>query len=163
KPRIFQETDGAKKEVMGQFVLMGNYQIGFQIDPYDVTKALVIDPVLSYSTYLGGAEADGGQAIAVDAVGSAYVTGYTASANFPVISGSFQTTYPGGTCGGIPPSPCEHVFVSRLNATGTALVYSTYVGGTIPAANASGGDRGYGIALDAQGDAYITGATESVD
>ena len=95
--------------------------------------------------------------------GNAYFTGYTASANFPVTSGSFQTSYPGGTCGGDTSSPCEHVFVSKLNAAGTAILYSTYLGGMTPAANSSGGDRGNAIAVDINGDAYITGTTESTD
>ena len=116
KPNIYQETDAARKEIGGHFVRMENHRIGCQIDPYDIAKDLVIDPVLSYSTYLGGSEADAGLAIAVDTLGSVYVTGYTTSADFPVTSGSFETSYPGGTCGGIPGGPCEHVFVSKLNS-----------------------------------------------
>jgi len=163
RPRIYQETARTRKEIPGRFVLVENHRVSFQIARYAIAEALVIDPVLSYATYLGGSEGDAGLAMAADSSGNTYLTGYTASANFPVTSGSFETTYPGGTCGGIPAGPCEHVFVSKLNATGTALIYSTYLGGTLPASNASGGDRSYGIALDAQGDAYITGATESLD
>jgi hypothetical protein len=106
---------------------------------------LVIDPLV-YSTYIGGSSADYGYAIAVDGSGKAYVTGYTWSTDYDVIPGAFQTTN-----GGL-----ADIFVTKLNATGTALVYSTYIGG-------SGYDGGYGIAVDGSGDAYVTGLTTSTN
>ncbi len=102
---------------------------------------------LQYSTYLGGTNADYGFSIAVDATGAAYVAGQTQSTSFPVTNGAFQRTYQGGL------SDC---FVSKLNSTGSALVYSTLLGG-------SSLDMCSGIAVDASGNAYVTGTTYSVN
>ncbi len=103
---------------------------------------------LIYSTYLGGSAFDKGTAIAIDSSGSAYVTGYTSSPDFPTTSKSFQTTYLGNSQ--------SEAFVVKLSAGGSALAYSTYLGGT-------GGDFGQGIAADSTGDAYVTGSTQSSD
>ena len=111
-----------------------------------VTKLNATGTALVYSTYLGGSGSDDGLGIAVDAAGNAYATGQTASTNFPTTTGAYQTTF-----GGV-----EDAFVAKLNATGTALVYSTYLGGT-------GFDIGIGIAVDTAGSAYVTGVTESTD
>jgi type IV secretory pathway TrbF-like protein/cold shock CspA family protein len=115
---------------------------------YDVfvTKLNATGTALVYSTYIGGSDNDVGYAIAVDGSGNAYVTGYTESTNYDVTPGAFQTTYGGGV----------DVFVTKLNATGTALVYSTYIGG-------SWYDEGNGIAVDGSGNAYVTGGTGSID
>lgn len=102
--------------------------------------------VVNYSTYLGGSSADGASGIAVDGAGNAYVTGYTTATDFPTTAGAFQTTKTGS----------RSVFVTKLNATGTGLVYSTYLGG-------SGLDDGAGIAVDGAGNAYVTGLTYSPD
>jgi hypothetical protein len=112
-----------------------------------VTKLNTTGTALIYSTYLGGRLHDSGQGIAVDASGSAYVTGWTESPDFPTTADAFQTSHAGGR---------EDAFVTKLNATGTALIYSTYLGG-------SGGDRGIGIAVDGSGNAYVTGRTGSSD
>jgi beta-propeller repeat-containing protein len=109
---------------------------------YDTSLALIIDPVLGYSTFLGGTGGDQGLDIAVDATGAAYVTGITASTNFPTTPGAFKLNVIGG----------PHVFVSKLNPSGSALVYSTYVGG-------SGLDYGTAIAVGTSGNAYVTGYT----
>lgn len=117
-----------------------------------VTK---LDPTGStavYSTYLGGAKEDHGAAIAVDSSGDAFLTGYTDSNDFPTMN-PLQGSRAGGACGSI---PCFDAYVSKLNATGSALVYSTYFGG-------SGGDYGYAIAVDQEGNAYLTGLTTSTD
>jgi len=108
---------------------------------------------LVYSTYLGGSSSDFGYGIAVDASGNAYVTGNTTSNPFPTTAGSFQTTYQGGSdpfFGG------GDAFITKLSSTGSALSYSTYLGGT-------GSDFGYGIAVDASGYAYLAGYTTSAD
>src|SRR5262249_52289251 len=97
-------------------------------------------------SHLGGNDLDEGSAIAVDAAGNAYVTGETRSANFPTPAGGVQPRSPGSL----------DAFVAKLNATGSALLYSTYLGG-------SGGDIGYGIAVDAAGNACVTGETDSSD
>ncbi len=99
---------------------------------------------LIYSTYLGGSRIEGGTAIAVDAAGSAYVTGFTGSTNFPTVA-PLQPAFGGGSFDG---------FVAKLNAAGSALDYSTYLGG-------SGIDSGFGLAVDASGNAYLMGVTDS--
>jgi hypothetical protein len=146
-------ADEPKQFVESSFVLDAANRVSFQLGSYDHSKALVIDPTLSYSTYLGGTGNDYATSIAVDSTGSAYVTGYTSSANFPNTAGSFQTNCGGGTA-----CSTTHInaFVTKLNSTGTALVYSTYLGGSTK-------DYGYGIAVDGSGDAFIAGTTFSLD
>jgi hypothetical protein len=125
-------ADGSHTAVASRYVLEGNGQVGFQVGAYDPTQALVIDPTLSYSTYLNGSGNTGvGVAIAVDGSGDAYVVG--------TVTGSGLGILGGGT------------FVDKLNAAGTALVYQTFLGNST---NAGGGS---GIAVDAAGDVYVTG------
>src|SRR2546430_1144889 len=112
-----------------------------------VTKLNPTGAVLVYSTYLGGTNSDVGLGIAVDSLGQAYVTGETFSADFPTTAGAFQPSSPGGF---------SDAFVTKLNPAGAALVYSTYLGGT-------GDENGFGIAVDATGNAYVTGITFSPD
>ncbi len=152
-PILYQEVAGVRQAVSGQYVLEGADQVGFAVGTYDTSKPLTIDPVLSYSTYLGGSGIDEGLGIAVDSAGSAYVTGRTDSTNFPTTAGAFQTTLAG--TGG-------NAFVAKLNASGTALVYSSYLGGSGCCAG-SGGDTGFGIAVDGSGNAYVTGITQSTN
>jgi hypothetical protein len=145
KPVIYQDIGGTREAVDGRYVLRGDDRVGFQIARYDTSQELVIDPVLAYSTYLGGTNNDIGHAIAVDSAGNAYVTGETLSLDFPGSAASgIQATRSGSV----------DVFVTKLNATGSALVYSTYLGG-------SSGDWGYAIAVDSGGNAYVTGQTDS--
>jgi hypothetical protein len=144
-PVVYQEVNGQRQMVAGRYVLAGNHQVGFQVGRYDHSKPLVIDPTLSYSTYLGGRANDRGSAIAVDNSGNAYITGFTGSSNFPT-KGAIQPSSAGG----------DDVFVTKLNSTGTALVYSTYLGG-------SNSDVGNGIAVDGAGNAYVTGSTTSAN
>jgi hypothetical protein len=163
KPALYQEIDGKRVAVDGSFVLSGASGLGFRVGAYDRSKPLVIDPVLVYSTYLGGsgsgtgtnAKGDRANGIVLDSLGSAYVVGTTYSADFPVTTGAFQSANNVAAAG-----HGSTVFVSKFNADGTALVYSTYVGGSGATA---GGDFGYGIALDPSNNAYITGATYSTD
>jgi hypothetical protein len=105
---------------------------------------------LVYSTYLGGSSGDGGSAIAIDSRGDAYVTGFTGSRDFPTTPGADQPGYGG--------SARENAFVAKIDPTGSALLYSTYLGGS-----GLEGDAGGGIAVDAAGDAYVTGSTDSRD
>ena len=145
KPVVYQDLGGRRHLVDGRYELRADDQVGFHVSSYDTTQPLVIDPVLSYSTYLGGNSSDAGQAIAVDSTGNAYVTGSTQSTNFPGASGSpIQASLRGSS----------DVFVAKLNAAGTALVYSTYLGG-------SSSDIGRAIAVDTAGNAYVTGETDS--
>ena len=119
-PVVYQQVGGARHPVAGQFVLLGLDEVGFQVGPYDASLPLTIDPVLSYGTFLGGSNEEQGWAIAADASGDAYVTGATFSTNFPTTPGAYQTSLGGN----------RDVFVTKLNATGTALTYSTYLGGS---------------------------------
>jgi len=141
KPRLYQEVRGEKIEIAGGYALQGN-ELLFVVAPYDHSQKLVIDPVLVYSTYLGGINSDGASGVAVDSAGNAYVVGTTSYTGFPVTSGVVQPTNQGTT----------NAFVAKLNAAGTALLYSTYLGG-------NGQDTGYAISVDSSGSAYVTGAT----
>ena len=138
KPIAYQEANGVREQVAIDYVPSGVNRIGFHVGAYDPARPLIIDPVLIYSTYLGGSGFDQGYAIAVDSFGNAYVTGQTAAIDFPTTPGAFQTNYGGGDA-----------FVSKLNPQGTALVYSTYINGA----------SGNGIAVDSAGNAYVTGET----
>jgi len=144
KPSIYQETAGGRSAISGRYILTGKHQIGFEVGPYDHRKPLVIDPVLVYSTYLGGSGADEGAAIAADVEGNAYVVGTTDSLNFPTTTGAYQTT----------PSAGKDVFLTKLAPNGTSVIYSTYLGGSLD-------DYGYGVAVDSAGNAYLTGTTAS--
>jgi hypothetical protein len=142
-PVVYQEIGGRRQTVAGRYVLRGRGRVGFSVAEYDRSQPLVIDPTLVYSTYLGDGSL-GIAGIAADAAGNAYVTGQAYSPGFPTTPGAFQPTNGG----------YNDAFVSKLNATGSALVYSTYLGG-------NGGDWGNGIAVDASGSAYVTGGTSS--
>lgn len=146
KPQIYQESGEGRQEISGEYFLKGKHEIGFKLASYDSSRTLVIDPVLAYSTYLGGNGDDDGRAITVDAAGNAYVTGETWSTNFP-LANPLQASYGGGQF---------DIYVAKLNPAGTALVYSTYIGG-------SGDDRGFSIAVDSTGSAYFTGRTDSLN
>ncbi len=149
KPVVYQEINGVRREISGGYVLRGARQVGFKVAAHDHSRPVIIDPVLFYSTYLGGSGADSGQGVAVDSAGNAYVTGGTSSINFPTTPGAFQTSRGGS------------VFVAKLNPVGSApLVYSTYFGGS---GGVSGGDNGNAIAVDSLGNAYVTGRTSSTD
>lgn len=156
KPVVYQDVDGVRRPVDGRYAQQGKHQIGFQVGAYDRGKELVIDPVLTlvYATYLGGSGSehvsDFDPKIAVDASGHAYVAGGTNSWDFPTTLGAFQTNKGN-------PSGWMTAYVTKLNATGTALEYSTYLGGS------NVDNRSFGIAVDADGSAYVTGLTDSFD
>src|SRR5882762_6696924 len=163
KPRIYQEIDGAQKEISGGYEFKNAHEVSFQVAAYDRNRPLIIDPVLGYSTYLGGSLSDIGYGIAADSGGNAYVTGLAGSIDFPTTAGAYQTTAPTNAGAG-------NAFVTKLNPAGSALVYSTYLGGstvtTCPHDFASGcrcADQGAGIAVDAAGHAYVAGWTCSTD
>ncbi len=133
------------KLLPARYVLTADNRIRFEIPRYDRARPLVIDPVLSYSTYLGGTGGDVAYGIAVDGSGNAYVTGSTGSVNFPVKSAE-QTAGGGG----------GDAFVTKFTAAGTALIYSTYLGG-------AGSDVGNAIVVDSTGSVYLAGSTSSSD
>jgi len=146
RPHAYQESGGRREVVPAAYVLKGRDRIGFRVASYDRRRALVIDPVLSYATYLGGSGGDQGNDIAVDASGNAYVTGSTASTDFPTTTGVYQSALSGN----------GDAFVAKLDPAGSALVYCTYLGGR-------GEDSGNSIAVDSSGNAYIGGRTGSTD
>src|SRR5688572_27814964 len=146
KPVIYQDIDGLRTEIEGGYVRNGAKRVGFKVAAYDRSRPLIIDPVLSYSTYLGGSGNDDGRGIAVDGAGSAYVTGNTTSTNFPVTPGAFNPNLSGFSA----------AFVTKFDPSGSVLVYSTFLGG-------SGSNETSGIAVDADGNAYVTGGTSSAD
>ena len=153
KPVVYQEKAGRRKEIAGSYMLRGPGQVGFQIAAYDRSQPLVIDPVLVYSTYLGGNNWDRGSGIATDAGGNVYVTGETSSPDFPTASPLQATCIPYPNY----PDFCVtyYAFVTKLTPDGQALVYSTYLGSNN---NGSSAIRGYDIAVDAAGNAYVTGS-----
>jgi hypothetical protein len=203
KPIVYQEGANGRSEIQSSYTLLaGKNRVGFQLGAYDASLPLIIDPVLAYSTYLGGSGYDNGDAIAVDAGGNTYVAGTTATTDFPTTPGALQTTtsngdgyvtkinpagnglvystfiksaeitaialdangnaYVSGDVGtlGFPVTPGAYqtdqwgfdTFIAKLNPQGSALVYSSRFGGNFD-------DFGRGIAVDAQGNAYITGWT----
>ncbi len=149
-PRIYQIIDNKKIIREGGYTLDSENRVSFHIAHYDPSYPLIIDPVLllrTYSTYLGGSGTEVGFDIAVDSSGSAYVTGRTASTDFPT-QGPFQNSLSGGSG--------SDVFVAKLSADGTSLVYGTYLGGI-------GLDEGFSIAVNSSGQAHVTGRTTSTD
>ena len=146
KPVIYQMENGQKKLVDGNYKVQGNGRLAFDVKNYNRAEPLVIDPILVYSTYLGGSSDDGGYLLAVDPQGRAYLTGYTDSTDFPIAGTSISPA----------PSGNFEAFVAKLSPDGTSLVYSTYLGG-------SGGDFASDVALDSNGNAYVVGNTSSTD
>jgi hypothetical protein len=144
-PGIRTPDSAPRTAIEGRYVLTASNQVRFELGPYDHTRPLVIDPVLYYATYLGGSGGDIGYAIAVDSSFDAYIAGTTSSTNFPTTSTAAHKSSAGS----------GDAFVTKLNAAGTALMYSTYLGG-------QDADFAYAIALSA-GNAYITGTTYSTD
>ncbi|MGC1360719.1 MAG: SBBP repeat-containing protein, partial [Silvibacterium sp.] len=147
-PVVYQEIKGERKTIPATYTLAGN-QIRFKLGSYDRNAPLVIDPVIQYSGNFGGGGIDAGGRVAVDGSGNAYVSGVTYSTNFPLVK-PFQS---------YPEKSTENAFVAKINSTGTALVYSTYLGGK------TGNDitSSSGIAVDNTGRAYVTGTTNAVD
>jgi hypothetical protein len=137
RPTVYQCSNGARKEIAGRYMFNSEHEIGFQIAAYDANKPLVIDPVLSYSTYIGGSNFDEPRAIGVDSFGNVYVIGDTQSDDFP-LANSIQLAG-----GGV------EVFITKLNPATNTLIYSTYLGG-------NGWEEGSGIAVDSSGNAYAT-------
>lgn len=145
KPVLYQSINGERQEISGSFVVHENGTVKFDVGGYDQNQPLIIDPVLVYSTYLGGNQGDWGNGVQVDASGQAYITGRTASSTFPLVNSiQNQADFDG------------QAFVTKLNAAGTAVLYSTYIGG-------SGPDEGLELALDAAGNMYVGGLTSGPD
>jgi hypothetical protein len=147
KPVAYQEQNGARQVVDARFALKANNQVSFELGNYDRSRELVIDPAVTYSTYLGGSAEDEGYGVAFDGSGNAYVTGQTSSSDFPSV-------------GGLGPNPNASgfsVFVTKIASSGSSLIYSTYVGGTSENSSANG------IAVDGSDNAYVAGGTTAPD
>jgi hypothetical protein len=170
RPFVYQETEGRRHEIAGRYVVQSpkskvqsrglkargvdrrDFHVGFEIGDYDLSKPLVIDPaVVVYSTYLGGSVNESFPGVAVDAAGNVYLAGDTNSPDYPTVN-PIQ-----------PPRGSQFVVVSKFNATGSALVYSTYLGGANNAQSAATANNGLGagIAVDSGGHVYLTGFTNS--
>ena len=156
-PVVYQEVAGVREQVPGSYVLENDNQVRFRLGAYDLSLPLTIDPVLVYSTYLGGADGTNFElpffgiqiaGIAVDSSGNAYVTGATLSVDFP-LANPFQSTRNGNF----------DAFVTKLNADGSGLIFSTYLGGGL----AGTGSRARSVAVDPAGNAYVTGNTNTSD
>jgi hypothetical protein len=148
RPAAYQTIGGVRVPVESRYVVKDN-QYGFALGAaYDAGHDLVIDPGIEYSTFLGGASHESAAAVAVDSAGNAYITGVTQSPDFPTTAGAFDRT-------GAPNNFLE-AFVSKLNSNGTALIYSTFLGG-------SNFEWGRAIAVDVAGNAYVAGQTKSSD
>jgi hypothetical protein len=140
-PFAYQEVNGTKKEIPANYIVKENGEIGFTLGDYEKNADVIIDPVLVYSTFLGGSAEEVGIAVSFDPAGNAYITGRTFSFDFP-LANPLQQNFGG-------------VFISKINAAGTAFLYSTYIGG------GSFNEGGTGIAVDSSGNAYVTGFTFS--
>jgi hypothetical protein len=143
-PVAWQEIDGQRRLVSAQYSVRSDGTVGFTLGAYDPSHALIIDPTLTYSTYFGGIIADQPWGMALDSSGNSYIAGYTASDNFPTIN-ALQPAYGGQ----------GDAFVVKFNSAGVP-VYSTYLGGDYL-------DYGNDVAVDAAGNAYVTGWTGSTD
>jgi len=147
-PVSYQDIDGQRIPVSSSYVLGAASEISFDVGGYQKDHELVIDPGIKFTTFLGGSDAESGSGIAVDANGNSIIAGTTQSSDFPTTVGAFRRT---GAA-----QAFADTFVSKLNAAGTALIYSTFVGG-------SDMDFGNSLAVDSSGNAYVTGTTKSTN
>jgi hypothetical protein len=152
RPVIYQAKGGDRQEVGGGYEVGprsgGVQEVRFRLGPYDRARQLIIDPSLSYSSYLGGTADDFGNAVAIDAAGDAYLTGQTLSTNFPVLSADQST------CSSCATFSEPDAFVTKVNPTGSALIFSTYIGGNYE-------DAGNAIAVDPNEYVFVAGNTSS--
>jgi hypothetical protein len=144
RPVAYQLRDGQRQQVAADYTINGD-KVGFRLGAYDHNTPLVVDPALTYGTYIGVSDGSIPGGIAVDSSHNVYITGAANSAAYPVTAGAYQTTYGGGG---------QDVFITKLSADGSSLIYSTYLGG-------SGPDGAAAIAVDASGNAYVVGNTNS--
>ena len=164
-PVLYQWVDGVRRPVSGGFrIAAGSQEVTFQADSYDHRRDLVIDPVLVYSSYLGGSNISQINARAVNTAGDIYVTGATEAINYPTTTGVIEPTCPLGNTqlgapAGVPKcgegeSGTPAAFVAKISADGQTLLYATYLGG---GGNGAAGDSGTGIAVDSNDNAWVAG------
>ena len=147
KPTAYQQAGGKPAPVDVSFLLAPDGRVSFRVGSYDRSRPLVIDPVLTFSTYLDGSTTDNITAVTTDGGGNIYLTGFTTSTDFPTV----KPLQPASGCG---LDACNYVFITKLDPTGKTLIYSTYLGGGFL-------DYGGAIAVDAQGDAIVAGISSS--
>ncbi len=148
RPTVYQtDEQGNRVLINAGFRLKGGHRASFTLARYDTHRELVIDPSVLYASYLGGSFNDQGNAITVDTAGNAYVAGLTRSTDFPTVNPISNAGYGGGTA---------DAFITKINPAGTAILYSTYLGG-------SAADQANAVAVDPAGNAYLTGSTHSSD
>jgi hypothetical protein len=140
KPTLYQERDGRRLPVTGRYVRRGDSAIGIEVDEYDPTRTLVIDPVIAFSTYLGGAREDYSYSLAVGPDAAVYVSGWSTSTDFPTSATAYQGNMRG----------FDDVFVTKLDPKTGQIIYSTYIGG-------AGSDGALGMTVDGMGRAHVTG------
>jgi hypothetical protein len=131
-PEVYQEIGGHRQRLSGRYVLVGDHEVGFEVGPYDASRTLVIDPVMVFSTFLGGIGFDTAYGVTVDDTGAVYLTGWNGSTDFPTTAGSYQSSPAGG-------------YVVKLDPDSDSLVYAA----VIPTI-------GKDIAVDSQGNAWVT-------
>ncbi|HEY0051515.1 MAG TPA: Ig-like domain-containing protein, partial [Pyrinomonadaceae bacterium] len=165
-PVVYQDIDGERKEIASSYELQNSkletrnsenkgFTVSFKLAGYDKSKELVIDPILAYGSYLGGTLFDEGRSIAVDAGGNAYIVGTAASRDFPTTAGTIKPVMLSRE--DAPNSYWYDAFVTKVNPTGTAIVFSTYFGGR------NGNETGLGVAVDGGGNVLLSGLTMSPD
>ncbi|MGF1666467.1 MAG: tandem-95 repeat protein, partial [Acidimicrobiia bacterium] len=145
-PVTYQDTPGGRVAVDSAYVLNNPGSVGFEVGAYDADLPLVIDPTLDLATYLGGSGADLGDAVGVDSSGNVIVAGRSQSTDYPTTAGAYDTTK----------NPFEDIVVSKLSADGSALLWSTYVGG-------SSGDAPLDLVVDGSDRIVVVGYTSSSD
>ncbi|HEY4416995.1 MAG TPA: SBBP repeat-containing protein [Verrucomicrobiae bacterium] len=155
QPVAYQISGSVRHEIQAGYKMVDNHTVSFSVGHYDAHLPLVIDPVLSYSTFFGGNGVDIAWAIALDSQTNIYIAGQTLStvgangASFATTNVAFQKTFQGG-------SQTGDAFIAKFDSLGTNLLYCTYLGG-------SSDDAAYALAVDGSGHAYVAGATESPD
>lgn len=151
RPSIYQMVGGGKKSVRGSYVVRRDHSIGLALGRYDASKILVVDPVLLYSSYLGGSAGDWATSLTLDSAGNTYIGGSTISQDFPSAGDALP---PSGVCVG---------FVTKLNASLSAVTYSSFLGGTDGGNDCSFGDGINDVAVDSVGQVYATGVASSTN
>lgn len=152
-PVVYQEVAGQRRAVAARYRQAGAGDVGLALGRYDHDKPLVVDPVVLYATYLGGSTGEAAYGVAVDGAGAMYLAGNTGSVDYPTVN-AYQSTLKGTNgCFGV---ACVDAVLSKLSPDGHTLLYSTYFGG-------NGSETGNALRVDAAGDAYIVGTTQSSD
>lgn len=146
RPLIYQEDATGREQIEGGYVLDGDGQVQFRVGRYDHTQSLVVDPIIDFSTFVGGTGSDTGYAVTVDGAGNIYVAGQTGSPNFP-IRGGYDNSINGSS----------DAFIVKINPAGTAILFSTYLGGRNP------GERAWDVEVDRDGRVYVCGETNSLN